>query len=535
MASLVEMSKQKAQKPGSARCLASRLMGAMQPSMRAFPSLLVLLFSLWLMGATCVIAQSEPIIWYPTSNLSDTAENSENPAIVADSLGYVHVLWSEDLAGEPFEQTDNPETGNSIFYRRWDGISWTSPVDILAVPDEGVAAFVAVDVDRDHQLHVIWTGQDNFYYSSAPAWEAESAHAWSQPVVVASNSARSRWESDIVADTAGNLHILYATGGVEAGIYHIQSDNSGLSWGSPIKLSGPFDPLETSFSNVQVITDGADRLHAVWETNQNEGYGQAIYYAQSPDGGQSWSVPVQLGYRDPGDYETSYPYLTAISESEIHLIYCDGSDRGRSHRTSQDGGATWSEPLRILTEMEGVNGYVFPLVDGLGQMHLIINMRTRQQVGGIYYARWLGESWTPVEPLVVGDPNLGGAHFAAGTVRLGNELHIAWTQLGNGEIGHVYGVAPWVPRSTPVAVPSPQMPGPLPTSEGQPSSGTSSEPVVPTAPPAAQVPGDSVPLSTQVPSSPGISPIVISTLACLVLLAGVGLWAHLSAQRGRNR
>lgn len=528
MAPLMNMSKRKVYSPGLVRAARSGLKGTMHAAIRALPSLLVLLLALWPPGATDVAAQSEPVIWYPTRNLSNTPQNSEHPAIVADGLGYVHVLWSEDFGGQPFAETGNPATGNTIFYRRWDGVSWTSPVDILSVPDEYIASFVAVEVDEEQRLHVVWTGQSNFYYSSAPAWQAESAHAWSQPVVIATNSARSRWESDIVADAQGNLHVVYATAGEEAGIYHIRSENSGLSWGSPLKLSGPFDPLEKSFSNVRVITDGAGRLHVVWETNEIEGYGQAIYYARSTDQGQSWSAPVQLGYRDPGDFEASYPYLTSISDSEIHLIYLDGWHKGRSHRISYDGGETWSEPLHILPEMEGVNGYVFPLVDGSGRMHLIINMRTTQQVGGIYYARWLGGSWSPVEPLVVGDPNLGGAHYAAGAVRLGNEIHVVWTQLGTGEIGHVYGVVPAVPKSTPLEVPSPQAPPSSPTPQ------LFTQTVVPTASPVVQIPAEPIAMSTPPTSGSVLHPILISAIACLVLLGGVGLWTRLSAQRGRK-
>lgn len=425
---------------------------------------MLLLLTWYASGAMPVAAQSGTVDWNPPFTLSSTPQNSEYPAIVADRFGYVHVFWSEDVDGAPFEDDkDHPQAGNSILYTRWDGVSWSRPVDILYIPDESRAGNVAVHVDADDELHAVWEGLSNFYYSHAPAWQANSAQAWSTPVVVATGSARSRWTSSILSDASGNLHIIYATGGNEAGIYHILSQDTGLTWSSPVKVSEPLDLLEKSFSNVQIITDRADRLHAVWQTNQQAGYGQAVYYARSVDGGQTWSPPLQLRNRGPSDTWVELPYLAVRGESELHLIYVNGSNVGRAHRISTDAGQTWSEPRIILTELEGINGYVFPLVDGTGQMHLIANMRSRDQVGGIYYARWLGNAWSRAEPLVVNNPNEGDAHWTAGTVRLGNELHVVWTQLSRGEIGYINGTISAASQIPPFEAPSPLPPTPVPS------------------------------------------------------------------------
>jgi hypothetical protein len=390
------------------------------------------------------------------------------------------------------------------------------------VPDEAVAAFVAVDVDAENRLHAVWTGQWNFYYSNAPSWQAESAHAWSKPTVVATTSARSQWESDIVAAASGNLHIVYATRGDSAGIYHIRSQDGGVTWEMATKLSEPFDSLETSFANVRVITDSAGRLHTVWQTTQEEGYGQAVYYSRSTDGGESWSPPIQLGYRDSGDYEASWPYIMAKGESELHLIYVDGAHRGRDHRISTDGGETWSEPRRVITEMEGVNGYVIPLVDGSGQMHLIVNMRTgADQVVGIYYARWLESNWSPVTSVDVSSPAAPSAHFAAAAVRLGSDLHVVYSQGRGGEIWHLRGILPVV---------NPAMPAPLPTSQIPP-------PLAPTiaaatATPAVQPvqPQIDLPVPPPPPSSFVSSALLPGIGAAFLLVVTVVVWTRPGSQ-----
>ncbi|MCD4737788.1 MAG: glycoside hydrolase [Anaerolineae bacterium] len=408
-------------------------------------------------GVAPVEAQAGPIIWTAPLNISNTPASSGHPAIITDDYGYVHVFWSEEVGGGPVRSRDGSalSTGNSIYYTRWDGVSWTSPLDILFVPAEAIAAGVAVALDAANRLHLVWTGQSNFYYSNALSQQAVSAHAWSTPLIVANNSARSAQESDIVAAGDGNLHIVYATRGAAAGIYHICSQDEGQSWKMETKLSRSFDHLENSLSKVQLITDGADRLHVVWQTNQEQGYGQAIYYTRSVDGGETWEAPGQFEYRDPTDTFVGWPYITAMGDSEIHLIYVNGSNVGRAHRVSTDGGETWGAAQDILTTMEGINGYIVPLVDATGQRHLLVNMRTRaEQKVGIYYTRWLGDNLLPVKPLDDFSPAASSAHYTAAAVRLGNELHVVYTHLGGAEIwylrGTVLSVAPLVSLSPPL-------------------------------------------------------------------------------------
>ena len=153
----------------------------------------------------------------------------------------------------------------------------------------------------------------------------------------------------------------------------------------------------------------------------------------------------------------------AAGESELHLIYNAGSEigaAGRYERISTDGGQTWSEPQHIITEMIGINGYVIPIVDGAGQLHLIINMRPlATQKVGIYYSSWSGGSWSPVVPLVIDTPAADSAHYTAAVVARGNEIHIVWNQIHGGEIWHLRGVvqnvAPAQVSPIPTAMPTP--------------------------------------------------------------------------------
>jgi len=496
--------------------------------MRIICLLIVLLPSLWGWEATPTTAQSGTVTWSGPVNLSRTPSASAHPAIVTDAYGYVHVFWSEEMGGEPMRPNDHiRNTGNSILYTRWDGTTWSPPIDVLLVPGETIADYPAVDIDAESRLHLVWTSMTSLYYSNAPSWQADSAQDWSEPLLLADNSAATPWGADIVADASGGLHVVYAVRGDQAGVYYTRSVDGGENWQSPIKLSDSLEPLEEHFSTVQIIRDDARNLHAVWGTNQLEGAGQAVYYARSIDGGDTWSVPAQLGYRGPDDFVVGLPYLTAVGASELHLIYVAGryvGSRGRYHRISTDGGETWSAPYHIITDLVGINGYVEPVVDSAGQMHLIINMRSRDdQVVGIYYARWLGTGWSQVEPVDVSQPS---AHYTAVAVRLGNELHVVYTQLAGGEIWHLRGRVTPAKQTSARPWPSPEAPTPTPLTK---VTATPPQTPTPTAQRITQPPeGTTPPSSLSVMSNP----LLPGVGAALLLVVAVIVWIQIRSRRG---
>jgi len=417
-------------------------------------------------GTPFAAAQTSTVKWDTPVNLSNTPTSSDHAAIVADPYGYVHVLWSEDIGGPALTAHDVVRVGNSIIYSRWDGKSWTAPNDVLFVPDDSVADFSAVAVDAKGRLHVVWTGLTNIYYSSAPVQFADSAHAWRQPIIVTTNSARSQLESSIGVDQSGNIHIAYATRGEDSGVFHVVSHDGGATWSAPTKLSQPLDQLEVGFSTVKIVSDLAGYLHVIWQTYEKQGFGQAVYYTRSVDEGQTWSTPQQLVYRGPTDFEVGWAYLTTVSQSELHLVYIGNGERpiGRAHRVTLDGGQTWSAPREILTDMEGINGYVVPVVDSAHELHLIIDMRTRDtQIVGLYYAHWNGNDWSPPVPIATQSLIADSAHFMAATTRLGNELFVVWTELSTGEIWLMRGVVQGRLPAPTQAVPNAATPTPQPT------------------------------------------------------------------------
>jgi hypothetical protein len=381
------------------------------------------------------------VTWSEPFNISDSPTGSVHPAIVTDAYGFVHFFWSENLDGEPVSTSETPGAGNTIMYRRWDGKRWTESISVLASQGDPLADFVAVAVDDENQLHLVWTGLTRIYYSSAMVIDANSVGAWSEPYVISFESARSQWESDIAVDADCNIHVVYATRGTEAGVFHVEKDCDSQRWSLPNRISDSLRGDEVAFKDVRLVVDKSGRLHVTWSTSNSNGYSQAVFYARRESSRLAWEAPVLLADAKIETGFTGFPNLLTYGSDALLLVHVDQENKGRIERTSSDAGLTWSDPRFILLGMEGVNGFSIPLRDSGGGLHLIINMRpSADQRTGIYYAPRRGLDWSPIVSVAVEAPFASSAHYTDAAVRLGNEIHVVWTQLRGGEIWHVRGI-----------------------------------------------------------------------------------------------
>ncbi len=425
------------------------------------------------------------------------------------------------MNGRQIEPDELSGSGNTIVYRRWDGQAWTEPVDILAVAGDSLADFVAAAVDSQNQLHLVWTGLVNLYYSSAPAAAAGSIRAWSTPQVIAADSARSEWESDVAVDTQDTVHIVFATKGVSAGVYHIKAASGSTSWAAPVRISDLLRANEVAFKDVRLVIDTADRLHAAWGTVSTSSFNQALFYARSEGSGETWDQPVMLADTIIERGWTGLPSLLPYGLDELLLIYAGEGAKGRVERTSIDAGKTWSEPRLILSSMEGINGFLIPLVDNIGNLHLVIDMRSSaDQRVGIYYAPRAGLDWAPIIPVAVDEPYGPSAHYTDAAVRLGNEIHVVWDQARGAEIWYVKGTISGVPAMPPAPT--------LPAATAVPAL-QATEPTVASGEPADTSPAPTSQAFAGLPAQPVrsssvASALIVALIPVLVLVGGSIIW-----------
>jgi hypothetical protein len=478
-------------------------------------------------GAQLASAQGIGVNWHRTTNLSNTPTSSNRPAVAADPAGNVHVVWGEDIGGESIVGIPQQliVDASTLVYTRWDGSTWSDPIDIIWVPGDDLAEYASLAADSSGYLHLVWTGMTRIYYSRALASQAGSAHAWSTPLDVGS-SARTSWESAVAVDVQGTVHILYADRETNPAVMHVRIADNGLGSMTWTSLSAPLArPDEAAFLNVSLKIDPKGRLHALWGAVRAEGFGHAVYYARSVDAGQTWSEPVRLAQGEKGKSFADMPSLGVAGDSELHLIYCYPANMGRTERISLDAGETWGEPHAIYKDLEGISGFHVQLTDAAGNLHVVSHMRTHDQVGGLYYWRWMGDHWSPGQVASLGTPTVGpGGHFDVATMRLGNEIHAVWNSnfcTLAGEVWHVSGVIPDVAAQAPI---------PLPTVEAAPSRSSSGAQAV-QAQPTTVVSGHNVsggmnamPNKEPTPAPGMASTLLVGLAPALVLVLGVVAW-----------
>lgn len=370
------------------------------------------------------------------------------PAVAADGLGNVHVIWNQtSYDDDKGHNATDPEAIGQLEYTRWNGQSWTRQTD-LSLIWYGYALRNSLTVDPSGRLQILYKGWgtpdrpiagrafQDIWHMSAPASEADAVYAWGDRTRV--SGGKPAYFTDVVADSKGTLHIIWTEGDAN-GIYallYARSTDGGATWSQRVNLSGD-DPVW--WYRAHLTVDQSDRLHVVWEvlsdavTKSTAGFGVTAWanYAQSDDGGRTWSrrefpgtvATTGSGLSAPGPQQ---PDVAVDGNGTIVLIYREyGTDRIMS-RQSLDG-TRWSaaEPLPGIKSGVARPYDIYDTArDSAGHVHLVaVGYPNGSSEMSVLHAEWTGSSWTLPEVIVSGAPYPEYPRLAIGS---GNQLHVVW-------------------------------------------------------------------------------------------------------------
>lgn len=395
-------------------------------------------------------------------NLSNSpGYSSADPFLLADPVGMVHLFWAERVTGEPGAV---PNTPDALLYSFWDGAKWSEPIDIFLSPREyfnrRITSPRAV-IDDQRTIHLIWIGPDNtFFYSSAPASEAGNARAWQEPTLLSSTQSGTQMSIHIAYEAPETLHVIYANGTGDDGgnnsVSYIRSRNRGQHWSEPIDIYRVIYP-DRGASNTRLLVGESGELYATWTEWDQSGNGQAVYFARSLNGGQSWNRPVLLDERVGEEYERDWTTLATLDDDRLVAFWEGGLRAYRQAQYSNDGGETWSDPVDTLDWLIADNGFAEFVRDSAGRLHLFVFQRVRSGNSdkgireGLWHTVWEGgREWR--EPKLIGRPNPG--NYVTVALSGGNQLFAAWFDFTNLEVNAMRCMIEGAPAVEPQAPPS---------------------------------------------------------------------------------
>jgi hypothetical protein len=362
------------------------------------------------------------------------------PDITTDLTGSVHVAGSNAIVERdpnvPSLRPSHRRGYDLVLYRTsTDGLEWSETYDIAAFRQSEGSEVTrpALLIDPDGTFHMTFR-YNRVFYSQARIEEAASAKAWSKPYPLSVEQIA--YFSRIARDSQGRLHVVF-TENVRTFdcpiCYHLfyrYSDDNGRSWSIRTDISS----LPIGTAKPQLLIDGSDNIHVVWEAGRGGALGQlsdptTVMHAASYDNGQSWNRPVEFVIPD-GRAKNITIGLDGMGKLVVAWLALP--ENTIYYQVSSDQGRTWSD----LQPLPGVRGgwavYAARLdhytmaTDSMGNLHLVVVGRVEGDRGrlDLVHLTWDGFNWR--EPEIITSYIGDAPEWPRIAISGGNRLHVVW-------------------------------------------------------------------------------------------------------------
>ncbi len=350
---------------------------------------LLAVIALTLTGGELTLAQESDEPWSEPVNLSSSRAASD-PVIASGPGGVLQAVWWDDFDG--------------LTTAIYNGATWSEPqiapivtytepdaegnVDAIWIVWEQKPLIVA---DASGQIHAFWQDRsDSFRPELRRILHSQlriGTTTWTTPVVIT----REALTFAVVPDPEGGLYIAYIRNEQSAispaGIYLRRRDTT---WSEARQLytTRYFRGLTAEEAHLTLTADVGGVVYAGWDDPR---LGRSVLL-RSTDSGATWSEPLPLG-----DEQVTASRVRVLlgPEGQTLLLWQDARAACAFYQQlSPDGGVTWGERERVLTELacgqalstrRATTGEVF-LVAGEGTSRLSL-------------AAWDGGRWSEIQAL----------------------------------------------------------------------------------------------------------------------------------------
>ncbi|NVM29837.1 MAG: right-handed parallel beta-helix repeat-containing protein, partial [Candidatus Helarchaeota archaeon] len=317
-----------------------------------------------------------PIILSP-----DSKNSSTSPTMAMDAAGNLFVVWSDN-------STLYGSGGDAdIFCRIWNASSQTwGSINVVSNESDSDSTAPAIAIDALGNLHVAWvdlsdwngagTDGDIFYkiYNT-------STEAWSQTVVVTTESATASNGPAIGVNNLGNIYIVWCESNAsETNIYEMFWNATSSSWSGNTTVSSE---IVGDSRNPQIGVDENYNVHIVWEASSSSlssGADDDIFYRMWNETGQSWSGTELVSLQSLLD--SNSPSTVVEADGTVHLAWHDltpyagsGGDYDIFYKYRNVGTGLWSGNVNstdvVSYGSDGPSIYPFITLDTDSELHIV--------------------------------------------------------------------------------------------------------------------------------------------------------------------
>ena len=362
---------------------------------------------LWLGVLVLLLA---PLALQAIPAMADGSDPSGWHIGTVDSSGYVG-QYAYFSAGEP---TSTPTTTPTATATPTSATVETPPgPNVLVNHDSPPAGSVAdqqqpaLAVAPDGAIHIAWAderfGHSDIFYANS----TDGGATWSTNVRVNDDATVADQNSPALAvDEQGHVYIAWEDSrNSDYDIYYTRSIDGGMTFSANQRVNDDAGQGDQFDPAIAVGPDGT--LHLAWQDGRNT-IGYDIYYDRSTDGGATFSTNVQVNDETLGDQVD--PAIGVDSTGGVHVAWADNRDGLYQiyYANSSDGGASFTASL--LIGYGGVGNNITPalVTAGSNQVHVT----WAQHLTDIpYWFPFIGPVWIPVYGVEIASSSDGGESF----------------------------------------------------------------------------------------------------------------------------
>jgi len=235
----------------------------------------------------------------------------------------------------------------------------------------------------------------------------------------------------IAIDSSGRLHAAWSdnSSGVDRGIYYANSTDGGATWSSPQRRIDGFAGAKSYTPSIAIDMSGGPyngRIYVAWQVLLAAQYD--IYVVSSNDGGNTWSALDRYQVDTGGATATSPRVAVDDADGRVYVSFQDARNGNLDIfvARSGDGGATWLSETQISTSTTG-DGYSSLSARG-GTICV-----AWQEAGPTATTLWLacsmneGNAWQ-TNSIITLPAGTGDARFTSIAVGSGTTVHVVFTK-----------------------------------------------------------------------------------------------------------